>query len=62
MTGTEMYKIHYFDSFIKQQIIKINQLFTRSHSIDIKPQIKYILDNKLQWSLKRNTMFFDIET
>lgn len=48
MTGTEMYKIHYFDSFIKQQILKINQLFTRSHSIDIKPEVKYILDNKLQ--------------
>lgn len=62
MFGVEMYKVHYFDSFIKQQILKIDQLFTRSYSIDIKPQIKYILDNKLQWSLKRNTMFFDIET
>ena len=62
MYGKKMVKITYFNDIVKQNIVKIDEMFKKAYSLDIKPQVKYILDNNLQWSAKRNVMFFDIQT
>lgn len=62
MYNVKMYKVQYFNYEVKKAITSVEQMFKKAYSLDIKPQIKYILDNKLQWSLKRNMMFFDIQT
>jgi len=66
---TKIYKTLYGDmvqrvyySSIKEKNKLSKEQPNKVFQADIKPEFKYVLDNKEEWSTKRHIMYYDIET
>ena len=66
---TKIYKTLHGDMVqrVYYSSIKEKNKLSKSHpgkvfQADVKPEFKYVLDNKQEWSTKRHIMYYDIET
>jgi DNA polymerase elongation subunit (family B) len=58
--GKKVAKIEYTSSKEKKIIEETYPEY--AYEADVKPEFKYIVDNDVEWSLKRHILYFDIET
>ena len=58
--GDTCQRVYYRSIKSKNQLDKNNK--SKVFQADVKPEFKYVLDNKLEWASKRHIMYYDIET